>query len=395
MKKFKIALAVILSIFLISAAEAKEAAKKDAKSAPVAPLKKTDDKKDDKAEKPSDAKQGEMCLDESDASYKNKMESAKLLQNGEMALHSGKYDKAEEQFSKALELDKDNLDARLKLAWTLILAGKTGDALSHLDALETANPVWAAVWLLKGMAFADKGSRKDAEAAFAKAFSLDEKESRFAMFYAQYMERFGEKEAADKLAKIYEANKDWAEVAGEAGRLYYVAGEYDKAFDLLLAACAGGFMNSVYPLILSAAASPSKDKRADKLRELIKDDKPEWAVAALGGLYYEMGKKDEAKPLIEKIYQNKKECIAASFYKGLMEFEKRNDEEGARALSMVLGANAEDNMLLFYNAAAALEKFSNEPLSKDAYTRFYQAAKIKNCLPELAKKAEEKIKPLK
>ncbi len=399
MKKFTMPLIVVLSVFFICAAEAKEPAKKEtkgeSKNAPVAPLKKTEDKKDDKTDKSADVKQGEACMDESDAAYKNKMEAAKLLQNGEMALHSGKYDKAADQFSKALELDKDNLDARLKLAWTFILAGKTDEALAHLDALEAANPVWAAVWLLKGMAYADKGSQKEAESSFAKAFSLDDKESRFAMFYSEYMERFGEKETADKLAKIYEANKEWAEIAGEAGRLYYLAGEFDKAFDLLFAACAAGYVNSVYPLILAAAASPNKDKRADKLRELIKDDKPEWAVAALGGLYYETGKKEEAKSLIDKIYQTKKECIAASYYKGLMEFEKRNDEEGARALSNVLGASAGENMLLFYNAAAALEKFGSEPLSKDAYTRFYQTAKIKRCLPELAKKAEEKIKSLK
>ncbi len=81
-------------------------------------------------------------------------------------------DDAREQFERALELDADNLEARVGVAQILELNGKTSEAILRLEQLCQEAPEYAPAWMLRCKLSLGEGDGKSARKFYEKAVAI-------------------------------------------------------------------------------------------------------------------------------------------------------------------------------------------------------------------------------
>ena len=339
----------------------------------------------------------QICLDESNPAYQATMESYKLMQNGQQALHIGKYDLAIEEFRAALQKLPENDDARMQLAWTLTQAGDPQEAIRELDILETKRPNWTAMHLAYAIAYAAAGDEAAARDHFETVFATEPEEMRHWIFYADAMERFGAAQTAAVLEAAAAKNPAWFPVAAEAGRLYYRAGDYAKAVKLLMPACEAlkeheGFL---IPLIASIHATPDHGAILTQLKAKADDaSAPAWLKVVYGGVLFLDGKTAEAKPYIMAAASGKTNNAASLYFKGRVLLDEDRNIDAAETLSGVMSGDPSRNLDIIYLTGKALEGIANKDLSIGAYKAFINLSARRSILPDKRAAAEKRIKQL-
>ena len=338
----------------------------------------------------------QICLDESNPAYQATMESYKLMQNGQQALHIGKYDLAIGEFRAALVKLPENDDARMQLAWTLTQSGDPGEAIKELDILEAKRPDWTAMHLAYAIAYAAAGDEAAAKDHFETVFATEPQEMRHWIFYADAMERFGAAQAAAVLEAAAAKNPTWYPVAAEAGRLYFRAGDYGKAVALLLPACEAmpeheGFL---IPLIMSIHATDHSAIMAQLKTKADGDAAGAWLKAVYGGVLLLDGKIAEAKPYILAAAKAKANNAASLYFKGRLLLDEGQKTEAAETLSGVMSGDPSRNLDIIYLTGKALEGIANKDLSIGAYKVFINLSGRRSVLANERTAAEKRIKQL-
>ena len=90
---------------------------------------------------------------------------------GEALLHTGKYERAEVNFKKAVELDPERSNSWFKLA---LIHGKTEEGIEYMIKAAKTNPCFPIPYFLSAIGYYEKGVYEKSEEMFVKYLELAE-----------------------------------------------------------------------------------------------------------------------------------------------------------------------------------------------------------------------------
>lgn len=162
------------------------------------------------------------------------------IETGAALYVNGDYWRAEEEFKKALEIDRDNFKANNNIALTYLKLGEIEKARKHFNRALEANPTAEDVRENLVRLAVKRIPAEDAspEAATSTGAVLGPLQRSRALCTAGkvHLERGTNKEAADAFSRALDLSPDYAEALIGLGTARFELGEYDKARDHFSAA---------------------------------------------------------------------------------------------------------------------------------------------------------------
>jgi tetratricopeptide (TPR) repeat protein len=115
-------------------------------------------------------------------SHINKKFSLKHYELAEFYLTYQRYDEALFEYNKAISLDRDNLEARVKMAKTYAKKGFTNKAIEELKNLKNEFPSYMPAYLSLGILYYGNGNVLEAQAEWEKVLSKEPHNRQAAMY---------------------------------------------------------------------------------------------------------------------------------------------------------------------------------------------------------------------
>lgn len=143
------------------------------------------------------------------------------------------FDTAQEAYRKAVELDPDYPEARLRMGNNAVQLGNLREALLLYEEEEEVAPS-SALYVRMGRTYAELGVADSARMAYEKAVALDSNNANAHMMFGQFLEEAGEIEAAlVHSRKALELQPEHPNYQFAVGAQLYQAGHLEEAAEYL------------------------------------------------------------------------------------------------------------------------------------------------------------------
>ena len=153
-----------------------------------------------------------------------------LLEHAYNLLLDAKFDDAEKNLKKVLELDVNHADALYLLGMLKLKTGNVEDALTYLNSAISANPLKASYSNDIALVYQQVGMLENSLKFFNKAIELEPENHLFHFNIGNlYLNTGNQKQAVESYRKAIEANHDFADVFNNLGQALHQLQEVESA----------------------------------------------------------------------------------------------------------------------------------------------------------------------